>query len=85
MEAVIQQNLLRAQQRMKAQADKHRQEREFDVGDWVYMKLQPYAQMPVHRRLNNKLSFKFFGPYLILHRVGKVHTNCNFQPIAKYI
>jgi hypothetical protein len=40
MSAVIQQNLLRAQQRMKAHADKYRRERErerereFEVGDW---------------------------------------------------
>jgi hypothetical protein len=36
---VIKHNLLRAQQRMKYQTDKHRQEREFAVGDWVYLKL----------------------------------------------
>lgn len=28
-------NLERARQRMKLQADKHRTEREFEVGDWV--------------------------------------------------
>jgi hypothetical protein len=28
---------------MKNQADKHRSEREFSVGDWVYLKLQPYT------------------------------------------
>ena len=34
-------NLKKAQDRMKAQADKKRSEREFNVGDWVYLKLQP--------------------------------------------
>jgi hypothetical protein len=57
---------------MKAQADKHRQEREFQVGDWVYMKLQPYDQMTVQHRANHKLSYKFFGPYLVLQKVGPV-------------
>lgn len=34
----IQQQLLRAQQRMKSQADKNKTEREFQVGDQVYLK-----------------------------------------------
>ena len=68
----IQHNLARAQQRMKHQADKNRQERTFAVGDWVYVKLQPYIQQSVARRTNQKLSYKYFGPYLVLQTVGKV-------------
>lgn len=45
--ALLHQHLLRAQQRMKVQEDKHRTEREFQVGDMVYMKLQPYAETSV--------------------------------------
>ncbi|KAF3673124.1 hypothetical protein FXO37_07148 [Capsicum annuum] len=44
-EAVIQLlkfHILRAQQRMKDTADKHRSDRSFEVGDWVYLKIQPY-------------------------------------------
>jgi hypothetical protein len=68
----IQHNLARAQQRMKAQADKHCQERTFEVGDWVYVKLQPYVQQSVQRRSNNKLSYKFSGPFLIVQKIGQV-------------
>lgn len=68
----IQHNLQRAQHCMKTQADKNRQERQFQVGDWVYVKLQPYVQHSVQRRVNQKLSFKYFGPYLILQKVGPV-------------
>ena len=31
-----------AQNRMKQQADKHHSERSFNVGDWVFLRLQPY-------------------------------------------
>jgi len=69
---VIQQQLQRAQQRMKLQADKHRMERVFQPGDLVYMKLQPYVQSSVAARSNKKLSFRFYGPYKVLQRVGAV-------------
>ena len=39
--ALLKHNLLAAQERMKLFIDKHRIEREFSVGDWVYLRLQP--------------------------------------------
>lgn len=69
---LIRQQLLRAQQRMKAQADKHRSERSFQVGDRVYLKLQPYIQPSLEACGNQKLAFRFFGPYKVLQRVGEV-------------
>lgn len=64
--------LLRAKQRMKHQADKGRSEREFAVGDFVFVKLQSYVQGSVAPRACHKLNFKFFGPYEIIQRVGSV-------------
>ena len=66
---LMQQQLLRGQQRMKNQSDKNRSEREFSEGDLVYLKLQPHIQSSVAFRSNNKLSFRYFGPYKILSRV----------------
>jgi hypothetical protein len=71
-EWLVRQHLLRAQERMKRQADKHRVESQFAVGDMVFLKLQPYVQSSVAPRANHKLAFKFFGPYRILKRIGKV-------------
>ena len=69
---LIQQQLLRAQQRMKHQADKNHSEREFSVGELVYLKLQPYVQSSTTPRNNQKLAYRFFGPFQILARVGSV-------------
>lgn len=60
---LVHQHLLRTQRRMKHQADKHRSERSFAVGDWVFLKLQPYVQASLAPRSCQKLAFKFFGPY----------------------
>lgn len=72
MTALLRQQLIRAQERMKRQADKHRVERKFDVGEMVFLKLQPYVQTSLAPRSSQKLAFKFFGPYKILARVGEV-------------
>jgi hypothetical protein len=47
MQHLVHQHLVRAQNYMQRQADKSRSERSFAVGDWVYMKLQPYVQSSV--------------------------------------
>jgi hypothetical protein len=58
MTAVLRQHLHRANLRMKHFADAKRSNRCFQVGEWVYLRLQPYVQMS---RANAKLAFRFFG------------------------
>jgi hypothetical protein len=72
MQTLIKQHLLRAQKRMKDQADKKRSERSFTQGDWVYLKLQPYVQSSLAPRSNQKLAFKFFGPFQVEARIGSI-------------
>lgn len=72
MTQLLKQHLGRAQQQMKQYADKKRSFREFSVGDWVFLKLQPYVQSSVARRANHKLCFRYFGPFQILSKVGLV-------------
>ncbi|KAH0698723.1 hypothetical protein KY284_012938 [Solanum tuberosum] len=61
-----------AQHRMKDLANSHRSDRVFAVGDWVYLKLQPYRQVSVAGQPFNKLATKYYGPYIIDARVGPV-------------
>lgn len=65
-------HLHRAQQRMQSLANKHRSDRQLKVGDWVYLKIQPYRQVTVSQQAFNKLSAKFYGPYQILEKIGTV-------------
>jgi hypothetical protein len=63
--------LTKAQNRMKLFADSKRSERSFQVGERVLLKLQPYAQSSVVNMPFPKLAFKCFGPYE-LEKVGSV-------------
>ncbi|XP_062099393.1 transposon Ty3-I Gag-Pol polyprotein isoform X1 [Humulus lupulus] len=65
-------NLLQAQHRMRQQANKKRRDIEFKVGELVLVKLQPYRQATVAKRLNYKLCRRYFGPFPVLARVGAV-------------
>nr|GEU85209.1 retrotransposon-related protein [Tanacetum cinerariifolium] len=65
-------HLKRSQDRMKNYADKKRSEREFEVGMWVYLKLQPHRQVTIRKEQQHKLSPKYYGPFMILAKVGAV-------------
>jgi hypothetical protein len=82
MSDVIRQHLLQAKQRMKRYADGHRSEHQFQVDDWVFLKLQPYVQSSIADRHSQKLAFKFFGPYKVLERVGSVADRLELPPSA---
>jgi hypothetical protein len=65
-------NLLSAQNRMKVYADQRRTDRHYDVGDMVYLRIQPYRQNAFGLRGSLKLRSKYYGPFKIEERVGEV-------------
>ena len=76
-------HLLRAQHKMKHQADKGRSDRHFQIGDFVYLKLQPYRQRSIANRACLKLSAKYCGPYRVLAKIGQVAYKLELPPEAK--
>lgn len=65
-------HLSHAANQMKQYADFKRRDVEFQVNDHVYLKLQPYRQQSVSRRSSQKLASRYYGPYRVLERVGKL-------------
>ena len=49
-------DLFVAQSKMKLQADQHRLDKSFNVGEWVYLRLQPYRQLALRSKGFNKFS-----------------------------
>lgn len=65
-------HLNRAQHRMTQHANNKCSDRQFAVGDYVYLKLQPYKQSSLKKHHLHKLLPKYFGPYEITAKVGSV-------------
>ena len=62
---LLKDNLIMAQNRMRKQADQRITEREFEVGDWVFIIIQPYKQVSFKSGGKNKLALNFYGLYNI--------------------
>ncbi|MCI25763.1 hypothetical protein A2U01_0046954, partial [Trifolium medium] len=76
-------HLLRAQQQMKKYADSKRRDVQFAVGEWVFLKLRPHRQHSVVKRINQKLSARFYGPFQIVERVGAVAYRLQLPDTSK--
>ena len=57
---------------MKEHIDRQQSDRQFSVGDFIYVKLQPYYQMTVARRDYLKLSTRIFRPFQVVEKVDEV-------------
>jgi hypothetical protein len=69
---LLKENLQTTQNKHKMSADKHRIEHIFEVGGLVFLRLQPYRKSSLKKSGAEKLKPRFYGPYRIMRRVGKV-------------
>jgi len=72
--------LIEAQARIKYFADKNRTERELVVGDFAYLKLQPYKHTSIAVRKCLKLSSRYYGPFQVLEKIGKAAYRLQLPP-----
>ena len=68
----LKENLQATNNRMKQFTYGNCRDIEYQVGDYVYLKLQPHRQQSVFRRTSQKLANKYYGPYQIMEKIGKV-------------
>ncbi|KAL6176956.1 hypothetical protein ACLB2K_053588 [Fragaria x ananassa] len=94
---VVRDRLKAAQSRQKSYADVRRKDLEFQVGDWVFLKLSPWKGV-VRFGKRGKLSSRYIGPYEIIERVGslayrlalpselsRIHNVFHVSMLRKYI
>lgn len=76
-------NLYQAQNRMKRYADMKRVERVFQTGYLVYLKMAPYRLAAFGFRGALKLHNKYYGPFLVIQKVGKAAYKLQFPDDVK--
>ena len=83
---LLKENLTIAQNRMKQQADQHCIEREIEVGDWVFLRFQPYKQMSLkQKKKDNKLEPNTMVPTRCYKELEVWLTNWSYRHLHVYI
>jgi hypothetical protein len=72
--AQVRENLRIAQSQQKSYTDNRRRDLEFQVKDYVYLKVSP-LRGTVRFHVKGKLAPRYVGPYRICQRIGKLAYN----------
>lgn len=64
-------NLRKEQDQNQVQTNKHRLDVVYQVGDWIFLKLQPYWLRSLAGRPNKKISPRLCRPYQIVEHIGQ--------------
>jgi hypothetical protein len=81
--SILKRNMLKAQTRMKQIYDRGRQDREFNEGEWVWLKRLPKGKKELFGRPYSKLLPKYYGPFKVEQRIGRAAYRLNLPPTAK--
>jgi hypothetical protein len=68
----VHQRLLQAQQISKKYYDAAHRDEEFQVGDWVWLRLLHWTTRSLDPRTKGKLGLRYAGPFQIIERLGMV-------------
>ena len=68
---------------MKKYANLKRRELEFNIGDSVFVKLQPYRQHSLKLERNHKLGMHYFGPFHVIQCIDQVAYKLELPPEAR--
>lgn len=75
----IREHLVAAQDRQKKYVDAHRVDRQFSVGDWVFLHVRLRKSL-IHYGKGSKLAPCFVGPFEILERIGPIAYRLALPP-----
>ncbi|XP_070050568.1 uncharacterized protein [Nicotiana tomentosiformis] len=76
---VIKDQLETAQSRQKSYLDVRRRDLEFKEDDWVFLKVSTIKGIMWFGK-KGKLSLRYVGPYIIIHRIGRVAYRLELPP-----
>ena len=76
---VICDNLKTVRDRRISYEDNHRRDLQFEIGDWVFLKISPWKGV-LRFGCKGKLSPRFIGPYEIVSKVGPVAYRLKLPP-----
>ncbi|XP_021755359.1 uncharacterized protein LOC110720620 [Chenopodium quinoa] len=68
---------------MKQNDDRKRRDEQFEIGETVYLKLQPYRQRSLAKRPFEKLAARYYGPFKVVERIGKVAYKLELPPSSR--
>ena len=80
---LLKDNLQVSQNQQKQYADRHREERTFQVNDFIYLRLHPYKQTSLKMNGAVKLKPRYYGPYKVVQNIRQVSHESDLREGSK--